>query len=129
MIYLQMQFWSAFDALNRNCLLTYAVLVKKRHASRGGALRLLQQIPGINIVVLPETVQCCGSAGSYMLKYPKMAQALLDELLTEVMETQPDYLVNSNIGCLLHMGAGLRSRGIRMETIHPIVLFARQLIV
>jgi len=55
-----------------------------------GALKLLQQLPGINITSLPETIQCCGSAGSYMLKHPKMAQALLDDLLEAALKTQPD---------------------------------------
>ena len=92
-----------------------------------GALKLLQHLPGINITVLPETIHCCGSAGSYMLKHPKMAQALLGNLLAAALETQPDYLVSSNIGCALHIAAGLRERGIKVEVIHPIALIARQL--
>ena len=92
-----------------------------------GALKLLQQLPDINISALPETLRCCGSAGSYMLKHPKMAQALLDDVLEATLESQPDYLVSSNIGCALHIAAGLRERGIKMEVIHPIVLIARQL--
>jgi glycolate oxidase iron-sulfur subunit len=92
-----------------------------------GALTLLQQLPGINITALPETIQCCGSAGSYMLKHPKMALALLGDLLEAALETQPDYLVSSNIGCALHVAAGFRERGIKMEVVHPIVLIARQL--
>lgn len=92
-----------------------------------GALKLLLQLPGINITALPETLQCCGSAGSYMLKHPKMAQALLDDLLEAALEARPDYLLSSNIGCALHIAAGLRERGIEMEVIHPIVLIARQL--
>ncbi|MDD1628373.1 MAG: hypothetical protein LUQ26_13020 [Methylococcaceae bacterium] len=92
-----------------------------------GALKLLQQLQGINITALPETIQYCGSAGSYMLKHPKMAQALLDDLLEAALETQPDFPVSSNIGCVLHIAAVLRERGIKMEVIHPIVLIARQL--
>jgi glycolate oxidase iron-sulfur subunit len=92
-----------------------------------GALNLLQQLPGINITALPETIQCCGSAGSYMLRHPKMAQALLRDLLKAALKTQPDYLVSSNIGCALHIAAELRERGIMMEVVHPVVLIARQL--
>jgi glycolate oxidase iron-sulfur subunit len=92
-----------------------------------GALRLVQQVPGIVITVLPESIQCCGSAGSYMLKHPKMAQALLGDLLDEALVPQPGYLLSSNIGCALHIAAGLRERGVEMEVIHPIVLIARQL--
>jgi glycolate oxidase iron-sulfur subunit len=92
-----------------------------------GALKLLQQLPGINIRALPETQQCCGSAGSYMLEHPKMAQALLGDLLGAALAPQPDYLVSSNIGCALHIAAGLRERDIKMEVLHPVALIARQL--
>ena len=92
-----------------------------------GALKLLQQLPGLNITALPEATPCCGSAGSYMLRHPKMAQALLDDLLAKALKTRPDYLVSSNIGCALHIAAGLRERGVKTEVIHPVVLIARQL--
>ncbi len=92
-----------------------------------GALKLLQQVPGLTIKALPEATPCCGSAGSYMLRHPQMAQALLGDLLEAALKTSPDYLVSSNIGCALHIAAGLREQGIAMEVIHPIVLIARQL--
>jgi len=92
-----------------------------------GALKLLQQIPCIKLTPLPVSVQCCGSAGSYMLDHPQMAEALLGDLLALALERQPEYLLSSNIGCALHIAAGLRERGITLEVLHPIVLIARQL--
>jgi len=92
-----------------------------------GALKLLQQIPGIKITALPETIQCCGSAGSYMVEHPLMATALLNDVLNAALASQPAYLISSNIGCALHIAAGLRERGVAMEVIHPVVLIARQL--
>lgn len=92
-----------------------------------GAVKLLQQIPDIKMTPLPASVQCCGSAGSYMLDHPLMAQALLNDLLNAALEDQPEYLVSSNIGCALHISAGLRERGVALEVLHPITLIARQL--
>jgi glycolate oxidase iron-sulfur subunit len=92
-----------------------------------GALKLLQQVPGIKITALPASIQCCGSAGSYMLDHPLMAQALLSDLLEAALEHPPEYLVSSNIGCALHISAGLRERGMALEVLHPITLIARQL--
>ena len=92
-----------------------------------GAFKLLQQIPGIKIVQLPATVQCCGSAGSYMLNHPHMAQALLNDLLASALEHPPEYLVSSNIGCALHISTGLKERGVELEVLHPVTLIARQL--
>ncbi len=92
-----------------------------------GALKLLQQIPEIKITQLPAAIQCCGSAGSYMLDHPLMAQALLSDLLEAALEHSPDYLVSSNIGCALHISAGLREQGVTLEVLHPVTLIARQL--
>jgi glycolate oxidase iron-sulfur subunit len=92
-----------------------------------GALKLLQQIPAIKMTPLPASIQCCGSAGSYMLDHPQMAQALLSDLLAAALEQPPSYLISSNIGCVLHIAAGLRERGVALEVLHPIVLIARQL--
>ncbi|MDO9268574.1 MAG: (Fe-S)-binding protein [Methylobacter sp.] len=92
-----------------------------------GALKLLQQIPAIKMTPLPAAIQCCGSAGSYMLDHPQMAQALLSDLLGAALEHPPEYLVSSNIGCALHISAGLRERGVALEVLHPITLIARQL--
>lgn len=90
-------------------------------------LTLLKQIPDANILPLPETTQCCGAAGTYSLRHDKMAQTLLGELLETVLEKPADYLVSSNIGCALHIAAGLRERGENLKVVHPIVLIAQQL--
>ncbi|MFI3123275.1 MAG: (Fe-S)-binding protein [Methylococcales bacterium] len=91
-------------------------------------LKLLKQIPEANISPLPETQQCCCPAGSYSLRHDKMAQTLLNELLETALEKPTDYLVSSNIGCALHIAAGLRERGKDLTIIHPIVLLAKQLV-
>lgn len=90
-------------------------------------LKLLKQIPKANISSLPDTTQCCGSAGTYSLRHEKMAQTLLNELLETALEKPADYLVSSNIGCALHIAAGLRERRENLQVVHPIVLIAKQI--
>jgi glycolate oxidase iron-sulfur subunit len=108
------------------CLHTPCSLKNAMRAEHG-ALQLLQQIPELSIKKLPDTIVCCGSAGSYMLEHSVMAEALLVDVLNAASTTQADYLVSSNIGCALHIAAGLQERGITMEVVHPVVLIARQL--
>ena len=93
-----------------------------------GALQLLQCIPDLTITPLPKSIVCCGSAGSYMLEHSAMANELLADVLNVASTVQADYLVTSNIGCALHITAGLQERGIKMTVIHPIVLIAQQLL-
>ncbi|MCX7097752.1 MAG: (Fe-S)-binding protein [Methylococcales bacterium] len=108
------------------CVHTPCSLKNVMH-QENGALALMQLLPGITLRPLPENVLCCGSAGGFMLEHPQMANALLADVLAVVLASPADYLVSSNIGCALHIAAGLKERGIRLEVVHPVALIARQL--
>ncbi|MBA2491846.1 MAG: (Fe-S)-binding protein [Gammaproteobacteria bacterium] len=99
------------------------VLKKPRHA-----FDLLSSIPGIQLRELPDSGGCCGAAGSYMLTQPRMADILLADQLEHVKEQRPDIIATSNIGCALHIKAGLRRAGLSCEVLHPVTLLDRQLI-
>ena len=89
--------------------------------------QLLQKIPGVEIVELDAHAQCCGAAGSYFIQQPDKADRLLEEKLDAVKKTVPDYIVSGNIGCTLHLAAGLRRAGLTVPVLHPVTLLARQL--
>ena len=61
------------------------------------------------------------------MSHSEMAQTLLDDVLETVIDQQPDYLLSSNIGCILHIAAGLQEQGVKTQIMHPIVLLDRQL--
>lgn len=92
---------------------------------------LLQRIPQLEIVALPQTTRCCGGGGQYMLKQSEFAQRLRERTLNSLNDINPqqqiDTLISSNLGCSLHLAAGLRERGQPIEVTHPVVLLARQL--
>lgn len=96
-------------------------------------LRILQRIPELEIKSLSTTTRCCGGAGQYMLDQPAFSQQLRDKTLngfdTQQADTQQpvDTLVTSNLGCALHLAAGLREREQAITVIHPVVLLAQQL--
>ena len=88
--------------------------------------QLLQHIPGIQLLT-PGTPNCCGAGGSNMLSQPDIATQLGQLTLDALLASRPDYLVSTNIGCALHLGAQLRQRGLDIELLHPLVLIQRQL--
>lgn len=88
---------------------------------------VLGRIPGIELLPLPDNARCCGAAGSYVLTQTEMAQALLADKLSHLQALAPDILVTSNIGCALHLTAGIREAGLNIEVLHPVVLLKRQL--
>ncbi len=88
---------------------------------------LLSKIPGMKLVPLPDNQNCCGAAGDYMIRHPEIADELRDNKLRELDNIRPDILVSSNIGCALHIAAGIRDVGLKIEVVHPVTLLARQL--
>lgn len=88
---------------------------------------LLALVPELQAVPLPGNNRCCGAAGSYMLDFPEMADTLRAEKLTALEELGVSTLVSANVGCALHLAAGARERGMKLDVIHPITLLARQL--
>ena len=90
--------------------------------------RILAQIPEIELIDLPDNARCCGAAGSYMLTQPDMSDALLRDKLEWIRQLNPSILVTSNIGCRLHIQAGLQRISHKIEVIHPVTLLERQLL-
>lgn len=86
--------------------------------------RILQAIPGVNLVELPEATWCCGSAGIYNLTQPEMAGQLLERKVDHILTTGATVVATGNPGCLLQVINGLKSRGVGIRVAHPVTLLA-----
>jgi glycolate oxidase iron-sulfur subunit len=86
---------------------------------------LLARIPGLTVETLDP--HCCGAAGSYFLTQPEMADRLLEPKLDRARELQPEIALSSNVGCAMHLAAGLRRAGLTIPVWHPLRLLAQQL--
>ena len=94
----------------------------------GGAVHaLLSRIPGIELVDLDSAAQCCGAAGTYFVSEAASADRLLEAKLVAAKTLAPQIIVSANIGCSLHLAAGLRRAGIRATVLHPLTLLSRQM--
>ena len=80
---------------------------------------LVRAVAGENLVEMPESDVCCGSAGSYNLTEPEMAGRLQERKIANILTTKALKVVTTNPGCLLQIAAGLEKRtGIRTTAIH-----------
>jgi glycolate oxidase iron-sulfur subunit len=82
--------------------------------------KLLKQIPGLELLEVPEAAICCGSAGVYNLAQPGPAQELGDRKARNVMSTSPDVVATGNPGCILQIAAALRRAGSRLRVVHTV---------
>jgi glycolate oxidase iron-sulfur subunit len=91
---------------------------------RSAPRRLIAALPGVELVDLPHSDWCCGSAGVYNLAHPDMADAQLEHKVDSIREVDPDVVVASNPGCQLHMARGVKRRGLATEVVHLVEVLA-----
>jgi glycolate oxidase iron-sulfur subunit len=83
---------------------------------------LLASIPGIELVEIPESAVCCGSAGIYNLVQPDAADALGDRKAQLVAPLNVDAIATGNPGCLLQLQSALARSGRKIPVVHTIQL-------
>jgi glycolate oxidase iron-sulfur subunit len=103
---------------------TYDAPCHLQHAQRvtQAPLSVLAAIPGLELVPLHDSDQCCGSAGIYNLIEPETSDAVLEPKLANIRATRAGWVVTGNPGCLMQIGAGLIRAEIPAKAIHPIDL-------
>jgi len=80
---------------------------------------LVKTVSGGNYVELPESDVCCGSAGSYNLTEPEMAERLQRRKTENILKTGARVVVTTNPSCLLQIRAGLDKAGAgHVEVLH-----------
>lgn len=85
-----------------------------------GARRLLEMIPGLELIVLPAGLGCCGAAGSYFVDHPHLAGPMREAVVRAILATGADAVATTNTGCRLWLGAGLAAAGRPLPVRHPI---------
>ncbi len=100
---------------------------RNRLGDEDAAFALLRRIPAITLVPLPDNLFCCGAAGTYLLQRPVLSRALLAPKIASLASLRAPILVTTNTGCALHLAAGVREAGLRVEVLHPVELIARQM--
>jgi glycolate oxidase iron-sulfur subunit len=74
---------------------------------RAAAGKTLLQSAGFEVVDIPEGHLCCGSAGSYSILQPEIAERLRERKLANLASIAPQVVATANIGCLHHLsGSG-----------------------
>jgi glycolate oxidase iron-sulfur subunit len=66
---------------------------------------LLKQA-GFTVKDVPEGHICCGSAGTYNLLQPEIANRLRERKVANIERTRPDVIATGNIGCITQIGKG-----------------------
>jgi glycolate oxidase iron-sulfur subunit len=72
---------------------------------KGVTERLLVRA-GFELTPVPDAHLCCGSAGTYSILQPELAERLKTNKLAALASGAPELIATANIGCLAHLQAG-----------------------
>ena len=61
---------------------------------------------GFMVKDVPEGHLCCGSAGTYNILQPALADRLRDRKVANIERIGPDMIAAGNIGCIVQIGSG-----------------------
>ncbi len=87
--------------------------------------RLLQQIPNLHLVSLPESEICCGSAGTYNIQQPQTAQTLGLRKAKNIIGSGAEGVVMGNVGCMVQIQSSLTKLGKEMPIWHTMEVLDR----
>ncbi|WP_216325171.1 glycolate oxidase subunit GlcF [Deinococcus aestuarii] len=81
---------------------------------------LLRAIPGVTVAEVPEGDLCCGSAGTYNLEQPELANGLGVRKAGNILSTTPDLIASGNIGCHTQIQSHVRRQGSWVPVMHTV---------
>lgn len=103
-------------AFHDSCHLQHAQGVRLQPRS------LLTQIPGLQLLEIPESAICCGSAGIYNLVQPHAANDLGDRKASLIAPLLPSAVVTGNPGCILQIQSALIRAKHPVPVLHTVQL-------
>jgi glycolate oxidase iron-sulfur subunit len=86
--------------------------------------KLLQAVPGLQLVEASHPGQCCGHGGDFNLSHFPLSMKILERRMEDFEKAQPDKIVTGCTGCLLQFAEGVSRRGLagKIGVCHPLVL-------
>ncbi|HYM20141.1 MAG TPA: (Fe-S)-binding protein [Candidatus Kapabacteria bacterium] len=86
--------------------------------------RLLSLIENATVTLLEENDICCGSAGTYNVERPEMAESLLERKLNIIGKNGSEIVATANAGCLMQLRSGLLTHRNHTQASHFIEVMA-----
>jgi iron-sulfur cluster protein len=89
--------------------------------------RRVLELAGYDVVDLPDIANCCGFGGTFSLEWPRVAERLAGWKLDAIAKTGCAVVASDNPGCLMHIAAAARKRGMDLRIAHVLELVAEHL--
>jgi len=80
--------------------------------------KLLSKVKGLELVEMKDVETCCGFGGSFAVKFESISIAMADQKVNNALETGADYIISTDLSCLMHLDGYIRNKGYNIRTMH-----------
>lgn len=85
---------------------------------KDGPRKLLSHVKGLTLVEMNETETCCGFGGTFAVKFDAISVAMADQKINHAKTTNAQYIVSTDMSCLMHIDGCIQNKGLPIKTIH-----------
>jgi len=80
--------------------------------------KLLSKVKGLELVEMDDVETCCGFGGSFAIKFESISVAMADQKVNHALQTGAEYLISTDLSCLMHLDGYIRHKGLPLKTMH-----------
>lgn len=86
--------------------------------SKAAIQKLLATIEGLELLPFDEQEQCCGFGGTFAVSFPNVSREMGTLKIENLVKPGPDVVGSADMGCMMHFGGMMDSKGIGVERMH-----------
>ncbi len=87
--------------------------------------RLLANVSGIDLREMDTSDRCCGFGGTFSVKFSEVSSAMGLHKLDAIRKTGAEYVVATDVSCLMHLEGLMRRRESALQVLHIAEILAR----
>jgi len=80
--------------------------------------KLLSRVKGLELLEMEDVETCCGFGGSFAVKFESISVAMADQKVNNALQTGADYIISTDLSCLMHLDGYIRHKGYPIRTMH-----------
>ena len=80
--------------------------------------RLLSHVKGLELVEMHDVETCCGFGGTFAVKFEAISVAMAEQKVENALATNAEYLISTDISCLMHLQGYIKQKGYKLKTMH-----------
>jgi L-lactate dehydrogenase complex protein LldE len=80
--------------------------------------KLLSKVKGLELVEMNDVETCCGFGGTFAVKFEAISIGMADQKVNNAVATGSQYIVSTDLSCLMHLDGYIRNKGLNIRTMH-----------